>query len=386
MRVTFVVQRYGEEVAGGAEALARSTAEALAARGTEVSVLTTTARDYLRWAPAYPAGPGEVNGIPVRRFDALPARPEEAAARARRLALAPGDSADEDAWALAQGPVCPDLLAALVAGEADVAVFWTYLYATTQLGMPLARGRSVLVPLAHDEPPFRTTLTRGVVRMADALAFLTPEEERLVRETHVPRPVPSAVVGAGIDGDVPGDPARGRRLAGADDYVLYLGRVDPAKGVLELIRAHAAYRAAGGRAALLIGGRATEGVRLPAGARALGFLADRDRSDLTAGALAVALPSRHESLSLVALEAWRAGVPTLANAASEVLAGQTARSGGGLLWFDDADYGRALARLEADPALAGELGRRGAEWTAGWTWDACAARWDALLGAVADSR
>lgn len=383
MRITFVVQRYGAEVAGGAEALARSTARALAERGSEITVLTTTARDYLRWEAAYPRGGSEDGGVRVERFDAERPDPERAAELMRALTLAPGDRETEAAWSRAQGPVCPGLLDALAGDDSDAVVFWTYLYATTQLGLPLARGRSVLVPLAHDEPPFRTTLSRGVVRIADGLAFLTPEERRLVHETHAPSPAAETIVGAGIDGGPAGDPERGRRLAGTDDYVLCLGRVDPAKGVLGLARAHAAYRRDGGRTRLVLGGRATLDVDLPRDTRALGFLDDRDRRDVTAGARAVALPSRHESLSLVALEAWRAGVPTLANAASDVLAGQTARSGGGLLWFSDRDYARALRRLEEDPGRAAEMGARGRSWTADWTWDACAARWRSLLTQVA---
>ncbi len=376
-----MVQRYGADVAGGAEALARSTARALAERGAELRILTTTARDYLRWEPAYDEGRSEVDGLPVRRFDAEKPDPERAADLTRALTLAPGDAATENDWARAQGPVCPGLLAELEADTSDVVVFWTYLYATTQLGLPLTRGRAVLVPLAHDEPPFRTTLSRGVVRIADGLAFLTPEERRLVHDIHDPDPRAEMIVGAGIDEYPVGDPDRGRRLVGADDYVLYLGRVDPAKGVLSLIAAHDAYRRDGGRLPLILGGRATDGVSLPTGARALGFLEEKDRRDITAGARAVALPSRHESLSLVALEAWRAGVPTLANAASEVLAAQTARSGGGLLWFSDEDYGRALRRLE-DPGRRSDMGARGAAWTANWSWDACADRWEGLLGAV----
>lgn len=381
MRITFVVQRYGADVAGGAEALARSTARALAERGDDLRILTTTARDYLRWEPAYAEGRSLVDGLPVDRFDAERPDPERAADLMRSLTLAPGDPATESEWARAQGPVCPGLLAELEADTADVVVFWTYLYATTQLGLPLARGRAVLVPLAHDEPPFRTTLSRGVVRIADGLAFLTPEERLLVHDTHGPDQPAEMVVGAGIDEAPVGDPERGRRRAGADDYVLYLGRIDPAKGVLGLIAAHDAYRRGGGRLPLILGGRVTEGVSLPPGTRALGFLDDQDRRDITAGARAVAVPSRHESLSLVALEAWRAGVPTLANGASEVLAAQTARSGGGLLWFSPADYGRALRRLD-DPALGAEMGARGQAWAADWSWDACAGRWRELLEAV----
>jgi len=70
MRVAFVVQRFGEEVAGGAEALCRSTAHALAARGDEVEIYTTTARDYLTWAPHYAAGTATDGPMSVHRFPA----------------------------------------------------------------------------------------------------------------------------------------------------------------------------------------------------------------------------------------------------------------------------------------------------------------------------
>ena len=46
-------------------------------------------------------------------------------------------------------------------GRYEAVALWTYLYATTQLAMGPARGRSVLVPLAHDEPMLRFGLTAG---------------------------------------------------------------------------------------------------------------------------------------------------------------------------------------------------------------------------------
>jgi glycosyltransferase involved in cell wall biosynthesis len=268
--------------------------------------------------------------------------------------------------------------------DSDAVVFWTYLYATTQLGLPLAGERGVLVPLAHDEPMLRFAVTRGAVATARGLAFLTPEERRLVDDLHRVGRRPSRVVGAGLDPVPPGDARRARaRLGATGAFVLYLGRVDAAKGVTALVRAHGRYRAAGGRLGLVLAGRQAGRLALPDWVTTTGFVSEGERADLLAAAEVVALPSPYESLSLVALEAWQAGRPTLANARSEAVAGQTARSGGGALYDSAAAYAHELRRLEGDPELRRRLGARGAAWVAPQTWEACAMRWEDLLERVA---
>lgn len=386
MRLAFVVQRYGEEVAGGAEALCRATAHALAGRGDAVDVYTTTARDYLHWTPHYREGAERDGPVVVRRFTADAADPARSGALVRRLALGGGSDADERAWARAQGPVAPGLVAALgdAAARYEAVAFWTYLYATTQLPIGPLRERSVLVPLAHDEPMLRFGLTRGVVRAAAGLAFMTPEERRLVDDLHGVGGRPEAVVGAGLDPAPPGDAARARAaLPGLPPrFALYLGRVDQAKGVDALVRAHEGYRRAGGPLGLVLAGRPAGGLRLPHWTVTTGFVDEATRADLLAAAEVVALPSPHESLSLAALEAWRAGRPTLATARSEVLAGQSARAGGGLLYDGPLSYARQLARLASDAELRAMLGGRGARFAGTQTWDACARRWRGLLARV----
>ncbi len=385
MRLAFVVQRYGAEVAGGAEALCRQTARAMAAAGDEVVVYTTTARDYLTWAPHYPAGSTWDGPVRVLRFPVEPADPVRSAAALRALGLGAADPALEAGWARAQGPVSPALLAALGGNRHrhEAVALWTYLYATTQMALPLVADRAVLVPLAHDEPMLRFGLTRGVVRLAAGLAFLTPEERHLVDDVHGIGARPWADVGAGLDPAPPADAgrARGRRdLPGR--FALYVGRVDGAKGLDALVRAHAAYRRRGGELGLVLAGRSAARLRLPGWVRSTGFVDEADRADLLAASEVVVLPSPYESLSLAALEAWRGGRPTLATAASAVLAGQTARSGGGLLYTGPETYGRQLARLAGDPALRARLGDAGSAFAAGWTWPAAVRRWRGLLARV----
>ncbi len=398
MSIVFVVQRYGAEVAGGAEALCRDTARALVRAGEDVTVFTTTARDYLSWEPFYPTGDWIDDGVVVRRFAVDLPDPRRSAALVRHLGLSPGDPAREAEWAKAQGPVSRDLLAALcdpghrsrtergTAPAHGVVACWTYLYATSQLAMPLVRDRAILVPLAHEEPMLRFDLTRGVIRMAGVLAFMTPEERRLVEQAVGVGDTPGVVVGAGLDPSPDGDATRARAARPLPTrFALYLGRVDAAKGVDALIRAHAGYRDAGGPVGLVLAGRQVPGLRLPGWVTATGFVSPQERADLLAAAEVVVLPSPYESLSLVALEAWRAGRPTLGYARADVVAGQTARSGGGLLYTGPQTYGRQLARLAADPIGREAMGRAGRAFAAEWTWDACVARWRevvALAGAI----
>ena len=67
--IAFVTPRYGEEVVGGSEAVSREAAHGLAARGWEVEVLTTPARDHYTWAPGLPARASSHGDVLVRRFE-----------------------------------------------------------------------------------------------------------------------------------------------------------------------------------------------------------------------------------------------------------------------------------------------------------------------------
>src|SRR6266567_3048043 len=99
-RLAFVPPRFGDEVVGGSEAVMREAAHGLAARGWDVEVLTTCARDHYTWRNEYPAGVSDDNDVVVHRFPVEGSKPKRSRARieARIQSRAPVPLADQLAW------------------------------------------------------------------------------------------------------------------------------------------------------------------------------------------------------------------------------------------------------------------------------------------------
>jgi hypothetical protein len=205
MRLSFVVQRYGREVAGGAELLCREFATRLAARGHAVDVVTSCALNYVDWANHYPAGTEQIDGVTVHRLPvALPRDDRLFEALNTRVVWGrrPIPHYLEREWMRAQGPYIPDLAPWLLehAPDRDVVVFFTYLYYTTWVGLAPAAAvaPTLLHPTAHDEPPLYLDLFRTMFHHPSAFGFLTEEEADLVQRHFRPRQ-PYDIVGVGVE-------------------------------------------------------------------------------------------------------------------------------------------------------------------------------------------
>jgi glycosyltransferase involved in cell wall biosynthesis len=115
----------------------------------------------------------------------------------------------------------------------------------------------------------------------------------------------------------------------------------------------------------------------------LGAATEAEKLAAVARARALVMPSRHESLSMVVLEAWMMGRPVLVNGDCEVLRGQVLRANGGLYYRRYEEFAAAVDALRADPALADALGRQGREYfEANYSWEVVLAKYEALLQRV----
>lgn len=390
MRICFVVQRYGAEVAGGAEQHCRAFAERLAARGHGVEVLTSRAVDYLDWADHYPAGSHEENGVLVHRLGVRAPRdlslfgPLDYRVVGRRP-KAPLFLQEE--WLRLQGPEMVGFESWLSANASrfDVVSFFTYLYLPTALGLRHASPWApVLVhPTAHEEPHLRLDLFRLALAHADGFAYGTAEEAELCRRLfELSRP--SEVVGIGVEPFQGGDAEAFRRRFGLRDrpYLLYLGRVDLHKGVAELVDFFSTYKERHPASDLRLVVAGKEVMRLPevAGVVKTGYLDGASLRGALAGALAIVVPSYFESFSMALTEAWAAGLPALVQGRTAVLRGQADRSGGGIAYVGFAEFEAALEELEASPGLARALGQAGKRFVeSNYAWGAVLDRYEQLI-------
>jgi glycosyltransferase involved in cell wall biosynthesis len=386
--VAFVVQRYGPDVTGGAETLARAVAERLTP-SHELTVFTTCARDYVTWRNELPAGESEEAGVRVRRYPVAEERDLAAFnAFAEPLYGRAHTREDEVEFLRRQGPVVPSLVEALRhdKGRYAAVVFFTYLYYPTYWGLQAAPERSVLVPTTHDEPPLAFAIYREVFARPRAFAFLTPAEQELVRSRFGTGGRPAAVAGMGVEPLPAGDVAAFRARHGlVGPYALYAGRIDAGKGCAAMLAYHQRYRRdKAGPAELVLLGRLAMPEPREEGVRYLGFLSEEDKATAMAGAVAVVCPSPYESLSIVLLEGFSVGTPGLVNAGSPVLEEHCLRSNAGLFYADGEEYAEALDLLVRHRELRAALGANGRRYVdAEYRWDVVLDRWRALIAAAA---
>jgi glycosyltransferase involved in cell wall biosynthesis len=391
VRILFVAQRYGHEVAGGAERHCREFATRLAGRGHEVDVVSTCAVDYLTWANVYPEGISELEGVTVHRLGVAEERREHFfRALNARAAFGQAPLVVQEAWMRSQGPYIPQLASWLAARASsyDVVVFFTYLYYTTWAGLPAVAGRvpTVLHPTAHDEPSFYVDLFDTTFRHPDAFAFSTEEESALVTG-RAGGAVAGEVIGVGVDldaGPVDVEGFRGACGVGDRPYLLFVGRVEGGKGSEEMSRFFAAYKERHpGPLALVVVGYVADALPAHRDVIVTGFVDEADKQAAYAGAVALLQPSFYESFSMVLTEAWAHRRPALVQGHCAVLEGQARRSGGGLPYRGYAEFEAAVEWLVSEPDLAralGEAGRRYAE--RHYAWPVVMDRYEHFLGRV----
>lgn len=386
MKIAIVVQRYGIEVNGGAELYARLLAEHLPEE-YEIHILTTTAVDYLTWKPHYKEGMEDINGIKVHRFDVDKTRNMTLFSLLYKFVfyIAHPDFM-EKFWLDQQGPHCPKLLRFIEKSrdEYDVFIFFTYLYSPSVYGLPIVKGKSILVPTAHDDHTIRLGIYRELFNSSAGLVYSTIEEKNLTENLFEVKNTPSMIAGIGID--TPGKVDENLVYSEFPQlkqkpYILYVGRISAPKGADILIDHFLNFRKKTGRDInLVMLGKKDKEIREDPSIITPGFVSDEMKYSFIKNTALLVNPSRFESLSIILLESWFMHIPVLVNAECGVLENQVKRSQGGRAFRDYDSFEKGMLEILDNPKEAEIMAKSGRKYfDENYTWKIIREKWSRFI-------
>ncbi len=373
-RIAFIVPRYGTDVVGGAETLCRMLAEDLARHGTPVDVLTTCATNHFTWANDLPEGTSHEAGVTVRRFAVGPRDAIRFFVKHSAIDCGARLPYGEQVEWMANSVWAPGILSA--AGDYDWLIAMPYLFGTTFWSAVAHPDKTVMIPCLHDEHHASQAVVLDALASCRGVMLNAPGEgvllDRLLathRRGTALRNSP-VVVGGGFDEEPVPDDARVRefcrRHRAEPGYLLYAGRRERAKGLVNLFDDYRAYRATTEQPrplALMGSGDTTPPADIAPHVIDLGFVPTEERALAYAGASVLIQPSRLESFGLVLFESWLAGTPVIVNRQSDVLRGHCEQSGGGLWYSDATSFMEAVRMVTQDDSICTRLADAGRAYT-----------------------
>ncbi|MDQ5846483.1 MAG: glycosyltransferase [Acidobacteriota bacterium] len=388
MKLAIVTPWFGKNLIGGAEQQAYQVALRLAARGHNISVLTTCSLGFQEdWATNHLSpGQAEESGITVWRFP-VDARNAVAfdklnAQLLSQTILSPGVnilSVSEVKTFVNDSINSSALLDHLRSHEEDYQAFLfiPYMFGVILQGLPLVAHKAFLQPCLHDEAYAYLAPVERMFRLAKRLIFNSEGEAHLAATLYGPGIFGrTVVVGEGIEAfespeqDFDDDAIEN---IGGTRYVFYLGRRDATKNVDLLVSAFAKFKqnVPESEIKLVLAGPGTMsfGDAVP-DVVDLGVVSEKEKDALLTNSLALFQPSKNESYSRVIMEAWRHGRPVVANGDCLATANFVKESSGGWVATTEAEWAEMFAQIESLPPVqlnaAGERGRRYADVNADW--------------------
>lgn len=363
IKICFVVQRYGEEVNGGAEQECRQYAERLASE-YDVSVATTKALDYSTWADWYKRDYEIIKNVKVYRFSVDKERNQEEFDEVdNRLFGSEHPEEIEQEWINKQGPYSLGLIDFLKENKDvfDVFIFSGYLYYQTVMGLPEVKEKAILISLAHDEPFLQFQHYKDLFDMPRAFFFNTEEERQLVRQKFHNYQIPFAIGGVGVNIPEHISAENFKKKYGLDHFMIYVGRIDEGKNCHVLFKNFIQYKSDNpdSKLKLVLLGKPVMKVPQRDDIISLGFVSEEDKYNGIAASDFLVLPSKYESLSMVVLEAFSLRKTVLVNGECRVLFSHCKKSHGGLFYTDYKSFASCVQKLEESRDLRDRLGKNG---------------------------
>lgn len=355
-KIAVVVQRFGKGVLGGSEDHCRKFVE-LFKKDYDITVLTTTADDYITWKNVFPSGQENADGYNILRFYVASERDITKFNRYSEIfftRLHEGEPVDEDDWFHLQGPHSPGLIEYIMRhhNQYDLFVFYTYLYYPTVYGLPEVADKSILIPTAHDEPPFYLNRVKTIIEKTSYLIFNTKAEKEFTYSALPGAQKRNSVGACYVDRpeklQIPKRPIK-------EKYILYFGRLERGKGVFDLLDNFMLLNSYHPELRLICLGKKNHEIHPRHGVIFPGFVSEEEKWAYIRSCEFVVLPSPYESLSITLLEGFSQGKCGLVNGKCKVLKDHIIKGNAGLVYENTDEFVESAKVLLENASLKSQL-------------------------------
>ena len=392
-KFAFIVPRFGESIAGGAETLVAKLALNLAKRGDDITILTTCAKDNRTWNNDFPEGDATEYGLKVKRFLV--------------------DDRNLDTWIplqikVSEGMILPieeqlnwmqESVNSLAMYEYiynnqnnfDYFFFAPYLFGTTFWGSLICPEKTILIPCLHNEYYAYTEVLQSMFRQVKGFLFNAEPEKELAESLY--GNLLGGEVGMGfVEPEINQINQLKPYFKDNFDYILYVGRKETGKNLHILIENFIKFKdsisgfdnlklvIAGGGSFSDVG---SNNLLNRNDLIDLSQVSEEEKLRLIKYSKVLCQPSTNESFSIVIMEAWQLEVPVLVHSDCAVTKRHCIDSGGGLYFKDSADFNLVIQEILNNPKLAQKLGSSGKHYVkTKYSWDAVIKRFDEVMEEV----
>lgn len=363
-----IVTPWFEGFAGGAELLARGMSREFNKRGVPVMVFTTCSRSPYDswWEDHYEPGVYDVAGIETRRFATVKAQTRYEAVIGKLHRGETLTSQDEQEFFVygINSDALLDALNEYVDLNYEI-VTLPYFHGLTHSAINRYPGKISLIPCFHDELQFYWGATETLLRNAKHIFFNSSEEKQMTIKQYglsVGRQiVESVVAGVGVELDVCDDEQTYISDELPASYFVYAGRKEIGKNVPLLCQWFTSYAEKFNRTTKLvfIGGGDKSLVPPSDHFRDFGFVSEAMKQHLISHSNGVINLSEKESFSIVIMEGWLLGVPSVVSARCAVTKNHVRRCNGGLFVANEDEFALALKYLEDSETVRDTLAANG---------------------------
>ena len=329
----------------------------------DISICTTNSSDYITWRGDLIEGESQIDNIKILRFKIEKQRNIKKFNRLYTNLIKKNYISKEEGinFITQQGPVVNKLIKYVEQNSMyyDIILFIGYMYFPTINSIPLVKEKAVIIPALHDEPVAYFPIYKDILTDDITYAFNTIEELDLFYKIFNFIPKKNNIVGINISNNIKENELN--RFHNINyKYIIYIGRIDEGKGILDLINYFKNWKIKNNSdIKLILAGTGINNYNSEIDIIFTGIINEKEKQFLIQNSILVINPSPMESFSILVMEAWMNEKAVLVNSKSETLKNHCLRSNAGLYFNDSESFEKCLNFILSNTPLLQKMGTNG---------------------------